>query len=232
MHGQAMASIIGDILLFPLMTADLAVGALRFSADAFRRAATGADAGGAAVTIAFLAGVSEMLGQSVILVVNRIALYRFIASLLFTGATYVATALTWAASALALAPLTPAGAFSPGEAAGVFSVVCLAFAPRLLGALSIAPYFGIALGHALEVWAMALAIFGLHMAMGLPLGASVACGGAGWIMSYALRSFLGRALARPLGRLKLAVIGSPLDKSPQMIIDDLVAAVRGRTDGR
>lgn len=227
-----MSSLLGDILLFPFLTAELALGALGFSADAFRRAASGAEAGSAAVLIAFLAGVSEMLGQSVILVVNRVALYRFVASLLFTGATYVATALTWAASAYALAPLTPAGTLSPGEAAGVVGVVSLAFAPRLLGVLSIAPYFGLALGHALEVWAMALAIFGLHMAIGLPLGASVACGGAGWILSHALRSFLGRALARPLGRLKLAVIGSPLDKSPQMIIDDLVAAVRDRTEGR
>lgn len=227
-----MLSLFGDILLFPLLVADLAMGALGFSAEAFRRAATGAEARSAALVIAFLAGASEMLGQSVILVVNRVALYRFLASLVFTGVTYVATALTWAAGALALAPLTPAGALSPTEAAGVLAVVSLAFAPRLLGALSIAPYFGIAFGHMLEVWATMLAIYGLHTAVDLPLSASVACGGAGWIISYALRSFLGRALGKPLGRLKLMVIGSPLDKSPQRIIDDLAAALRERTEQR
>lgn len=229
-HIRVMISFLGEILLFPVLTAELATAALGFSVDAFRRAATSAEAQSAALLIAFLAGVSEMLGQSVILVVNRVALYRFVASLVFTGATYVATALTWAASALALAPLTPAGGLSPAEAAGVLGVVSLAFAPRLLGALSIAPYFGIAFGHVLEVWAMLLAIYGLHVAIDLPIGASVACGGAGWLISYGFRSFLGRALAKPLGRLKLAVVGSTLDKSPQKIIDDLAIAIRERAE--
>lgn len=224
-----MMSFLADILLFPLLVAELATSALQFSTEAFQRAAASAEAQSAALTIAFLAGVSEMLGQSVILVVNRVALYRFLASLIFTGFTYVVTALTWALSALAFAPLTTVGVLSPEEAAGIVGVVSLAFAPRLLGALSIAPYFGVAFGNILEVWAMALAIFGLHIAIGLPLGAAFACGAAGWIISYALRSFLGRALAKPLGKLKLAIIGSPLDKSPQKIIDDLADAIRERT---
>lgn len=226
-----MVSFLTDILLFPLLVMELATGALQFSTEAFQRAATSADAQSAALIIAFLAGVSEMLGQSVILVVNRVALYRFLASLVFTGFTYLVTALTWALSAIAIAPLTPVGVLSPGDIAGIVGIVSLAFAPRLLGALSIAPYFGIAFGHLLEVWAMVLAVFGLHMAVNLPLGAAIACGGAGWIASYALRSFLGRALAKPLSRLKLAVIGSSLDKSPQKIIDDLAEAIRDRTTG-
>lgn len=220
-----MTAFLSDILFFPLMVAELATGAIAFSTDAFRRAAAGADAQSAALTVAFLAGVSEMLGQSVILVVNRVPLYRFLASLVFTGATYVITALTWAVSALAIAPLTPVGALSPAEAAGVVGVVSLAFAPRLLGVFSIAPYFGVAFGNFLEIWAMVLAIYGLHIAIGLPIGAAVACGGAGWIASYGLRSFLGYALAAPLGRLRLAVIGSSLDKSPQRIIEDLIQRI-------
>lgn len=226
-----MLSVLTDILLFPLLVMELATGALQFSTEAFQRTATSADAQSAALTIAFLAGVSEMLGQSVILVVNRVALYRFLASLIFTGATYLVTALTWALSAMAIAPLTPVGALSPAEVTGIIGVVSLAFAPRLLGALSIAPYFGVAFSHILEVWAMVLAVFGLYIAINLPLGAAIACGGAGWIVSYGLRSFLGRALAKPLGRLKFAVIGSTLDKSPQKIIDDLAEAIRDRTTG-
>ena len=224
-----MASALTDILAFPLFAASLATEAMGFSTEAFLKAATGAEAQTAALTIAFLAGVSEMLGQSVILVVNRIALYRFIASLLFTGATYVITALTWALSALAIAPLAPIGPLTAGDAAGVVGVISLAFAPRLLGVFAIAPYFGAALANLLEVWAMALAVFGLHMAIGLPLGAALICGGAGWRASYWLRAFLGHALAQPLGRLRLMVIGSTLDKSPRQIIDDLVERARGDT---
>jgi len=202
------------------------MAAMGFSANAFARAASSAEAQTAALTIAFLAGVSEMLGQSVILVVNRIALYRFLASLAFTGVSYVITALIWGVSAFAVAPLTRVGVLGPGDVAGVTGVVALAFAPRLLGVFSIAPYFGAALGNLLEVWAMALVIFGLRVGLDLPLGAAVFCGGAGWLVSYALRGFIGHLLAKPIGRLRLLVSGSPLDRTPQQIIDDLVHAMR------
>ncbi|WP_425408119.1 hypothetical protein [Hyphococcus sp.] len=220
-------TLLADILAFPLFLMELVWGAIRFSTDVFLRAATSAEAQTAALIIAFLAGVSEMLGQSVILVVNRVPLYRFLASLAFTGLTYVITALAWAACAVAVAPLTRLGVLAPGEIAGVIGVVSLAFAPRLFGVFSIAPYFGLALGHVLDVWAMTLAIFGLYAGLGLPLAAAAFCGAAGWGVSYGVRSWLGHALAVPLGRLRHAVIGSPLERSPQQIIDDLARRIAG-----
>ncbi len=220
-----MLAILGDILTFPLLVAELAFAAMRFSTDAFVRAASSAEAQTAALTIAFLAGISEMLGQSVILVVNRVALYRFLASLVFTGITYLGTALIWTFSAIAVAPLTRVGTIDLSDTPGVLAIVSLAFAPRLLGVFSIAPYFGIAFGNALEAWAMVLVIFGLRVALDLPLGAAVFCGGAGWLVGYYLRSFLGHALAKPLGKLRIMVSGSPLDKTPQQIIDDLIHSI-------
>ncbi len=198
-----------------------------FSAEAFVLAASSAEAQTAALTIAFLAGVSEMLGQSVILVVNRVALYRFLASLVFTGVTYIVTALTWTLSTLAIAPLTRVGMLGPGDLSNVLGVIALAFAPRLFGMLAIAPYFGLALSNLFEAWAMALVIFGLHQALDLPMGAAVFCGGAGWAVSYGLRSFLGHALAKPLGQLRQLISGSPLDHTPQQIIDDIIRALQG-----
>lgn len=216
-----MPAFLADILAFPLLVLDLAGRAIGFSAAAFAEAASSAEAQTAALLIAFLAGVSEMLGQSVILVINRVALYRFLASLAFTGFSYVLTALAWALCAIAVAPLTRLGVLAPHEIAGVVGVVSLAFAPRLFGVLSIAPYFGLALGNVLDAFAMALAVFGLHAGFGLPLPAALFCGGAGWAVSYAARSYLGHLLAKPLARVRVMVSGSPLDKTPQQIIDDL-----------
>lgn len=195
--------------------------ALTFSESAFINAASSPQAQSAALIIAFFAGVSEMLGQSVILVVNRVALYRFLASLAFTGFTYVLTALTWAICAIAVAPLTRLGVLTPGEIAGVIGVVSLAFAPRLFGVFAIAPYFGQALGNLLEAFAMALAIYGLSAGFGLPLWAALFCGAAGWAVSYGVRSYLGHKLAGPIGHIRLLVTGSPLDRSPQQLIDDI-----------
>ena len=222
-----MLALIGEILTFPLLLLELAVAAMVFSTEAFQRAATSADAQTAALTIAFLAGVSEMLGQSVILVVNRVALYRFIASLIFTGVTYLVTALIWTFSAILVAPLTRVGVIDLGDTLSIFAIVALAFAPRLLGVFSIAPYFGVAIGNLLEAWAMVLAIFGLRVALDLPLGAAVFCGGAGWLVGYLLRNFLGHALAKPLGKLRVFVSGSPLEHSPQHILEDIIQNIRG-----
>jgi hypothetical protein len=224
-----MQSVLTEIFTFPLALIELATAAIGFSTGAFARAASSAEAQTAAFAIAFLAGVSEMLGQSVILVVNRVALYRFLASLAFTGVSYVITALVWGLSVFAAAPLTHVGMLGPEDIAAVTGVVALAFAPRLFGVLSIAPYFGAALGHFLEVWSMALVIFGLRVGLELPLGAAVFCGGAGWLVSYGLRSFVGHALAAPIGRLRVLVSGSPLDRTPQQIIDDLMRRLTDET---
>jgi hypothetical protein len=222
-----MIAILGDIVSFWVLIAGLVAGALTFSADAFVTAAESGEAQTAALIIAFLAGVSEMLGQSVILVINRVALYRFLASLAFTGFTYVLTALTWALSAIAVAPLTRLGVLTPSEIAGVFGVVSLSFAPRLFGVFAMAPYFGQALGNLLEASAMMLTIFGLHAGFGLPLHAALFCGCAGWVLSYVTRAYLGHALAKPLGRIRLAVSGSALELTPQQIIDDLARRMAG-----
>lgn len=222
-----MTALIGDILGFPLLLIELSTTAMGFSAAAFIRVAASAEAQTAALTIAFLAGVSEMLGQSVILVVNRIPLYRFLASLAFTGFTYVLTALTWTLCAFAVAPLTRVGLLDISSVGAVAGIVSLAFAPRLLGVFSIAPYFGAAFGNVLEIWAMLLAMFGLHAALGLPVSAAAFCGGAGWLASYVLRMSLGHLLAKPLGDLRVLVSGSALEKTPQQIIDDVMETLSG-----
>ncbi len=220
-----MVGTLAEIAEFIALVALLAPDAMVFSRDAFVRVTGSGEAQSAALIIAFLAGVSELLGQSVILIVNRIPLYRFLASLGFTGLTYAVTVATWALAALAIAPLTPIGALSLTELAPVTGVLALAFAPRLLGVFSLAPYFGAALGNVLEVWAMALAMFGLHVGVGMPLNAAVVCGGAGFLVSYLFRTFLGHLLAKPLGTLRRAVSGSALEKSPQQIIDDLMTRI-------
>ena len=82
---EIMLDILGEIAAFPVFVISLATSAIGFSTSAFHQAALSAEAQSAALLIAFLAGVSEMLGQSVILVVNRVVLYRFLASIAFTG---------------------------------------------------------------------------------------------------------------------------------------------------
>lgn len=226
---SVMLAILTAIIAFFVLVAELAVAAIGFSPNAFRQAAASANAQSAALIIAFLAGMSEMLGQSVILVVNRVALYRFIASIALTGAAYALTVLTWSLAVLAVAPLTRLGAIGLNDFPAVTGVLALAFAPRLFGVFSIAPYFGVAISNILEVWAMALAIFGLHIGLDLPIGAAVFCGGAGFIVSHLFRTTISRFFAKPIGRLRQAVAGSTLEKTPRQLLDDIMAGLDSKT---
>ncbi|MEX6634685.1 hypothetical protein [Hyphococcus lacteus] len=218
---------LADLLYLPALLIELAWAAIWFAPSAFVRVAASAEARTVALVIAFLAGVSEMLGQCVILVINRVPLYRFIASLAFTGGTYMVTAIFWALATILIAPLTRVGALGATEIGAVLGVVSIAFAPRLFAFLSLAPYFGVALSNLLEAWAMALVVFGLHVALDMPVGPALFCGSIGWLLSYGLRTFLGHLLARPLGRLRFFVTGSALEQTPAKILDDLAKRITG-----
>lgn len=199
-------------------------GAFAADAEAFRRAATTAGARDAAFALAVIAGLSEVVGQSIVLFVNRVPLYRVTISLVLTALLFPLMAVVWTASALVFAriadpALDMAQWASIGDIAGV---VALAFAPRLFGVLSIAPYIGPGIGRVLDLWVMALVIFGLQTALDAPLAAAATAGALGWLAQYLLRRLLGRALRRPLRWLRIAVTGSPLDKSPQALIDELL----------
>ena len=212
-----MLAIIDSILSFFSLVFALASGAMGLEKPAFMTAASGRAAVGAALFIAFLSGISEMIGQSIILVINRVPIYRFLASLVYTGVIYLVAALTWGASVLVAAPFFRAEIIDAIGYGGLFAVIAMSFAPRLLGVLSIAPYFGVALGHILDAWVMAAVIFGLHAATGLPLEAAAMCGLLGWSASFFIRTLLSRFLRTPLRRLRLAVSGSALELTPQQI---------------
>jgi len=198
----------------------LAAGVLDFARETYIRAALEPTLG-AALFIAFLSGISEMIGQSVILVVNRVPLYRFLASLVFTGVIYLVAASTWALSVVLIAPLFRAEIISVIGYAGLFAVIAMSFAPRLLGVLAIAPYFGVAFSYILDAWVLACVIFGLHAASDLPLEAAAICGVLGWTTSFMIRALTGRILRKPLMALRRAVSGSALERTPQQLLANL-----------
>lgn len=214
---EPSANLIGETLR-------LLGGAFHWRPEAFDAAASGGHSRQAAFVIAVLAGMSELAGQSFVLVANRVPLYRILLALMLTGLIYPLMAFAWTFGAFLFARL-----FEPGIAVAdaaniemIAGVVALAFAPRLLGVVSIAPYFGVAFGRLLDLWVMALVIFGLAAAAGAPLVAAAAAGIIGWAVQYVVRRFLGRILASPLRALRKLVFGSPLDQSPGAIIEGVL----------
>src|SRR5207247_10440129 len=100
----------------------LATGAMRLDPAAFTAMDT-PGTGLLAATILFLAGVSEALGQSVVLLANRVKPGRFVLSLLLTGVLFIVSAFIWGATIWGIATLvSPTHEPFPGVSeSGAFS---------------------------------------------------------------------------------------------------------------
>jgi hypothetical protein len=173
-----------------------------------------------AFLVPFLAGVSEMAGQSATLILNRVPRIRFIASLLVTGLVYVLVATIWTLLTVFLATRIEASNVS---AAYMSAIIAVSFAPRVLGVLTIAPYYGEFLGRALDGWMIAVAAFGIHLAIGLSGPLAATCSISGWAIWVVLRNVADRLLGPVIRRVEAAVAGRPLTLTFENV-DDVIRA--------
>lgn len=104
-----------------------------------------------AVTVATLAGVSTLLGDSVVLFLNRVRGWRFLFTMFLNAFGFV---LLYALQALVITLVGPLiVGHNPGLAA-VTRGVMLATAPMIFGFLVLIPYFGPAIARLLQAWGL------------------------------------------------------------------------------
>jgi hypothetical protein len=150
---------------------DLILGALRLDPAAFAAIDAAEHGLRQALVILLLAGASETLGQSVVLILNRVSRGRFALALLLGGGELVVEALLWVASVWFVV-----GFFDPQRPPLVAAVrvIGLAYAPLVLGVFVFFPYIGPLLGRLLRVWVLLAAVVGISVAFDVqPLGAVV-----------------------------------------------------------
>lgn len=212
----------------------LALGgaAMVFDPAAFARAAAGGDGTRMAFVVAYLAGLSQAVGHGVLLFLNRVRPLRFAISLLLMAAIYTVSALSVAVFAILV---TDWGMGRPLQLLPTLAVVALAHSPRLLGALTLTPYFGEMLDRMLDAWIVLLVVFGLYAGLALPLGAAAMLALLGWV---ALRVFwlaFGTPLTLVVDGVRRRAAGEPLNLTLQNIVEALREQARGgadRDDGR
>jgi hypothetical protein len=163
----------------------------------------------AALAIPFLAGASEMAGQAFILAARRVSAWQVGASFALTGLVHVTAVALWALGAhillgLGVSELTLARFPTDLELLGVVS---LGYAPRLLGVLTIAPYYGEVLGRALDAWSMACVGWGISVITGGPIWAALVCAVFGWLGSWLCRHFGARVVGPLFERLGVVTAG-------------------------
>lgn len=201
----------------------LAWAAMGFEGEVFRKTAYTAEAQRLALLAAFLAGVSQALGHAVVLFLNRVSALRFALSLLLTGTIFAAGVLISALSKVIASEML-LGASAPFAA--IAGVVALAQAPRLLGVLTFAPYFGELLDSLLDAWVLALMIFGLASGFDVPISLVLAVVVVSWILLRIIRVFLGGPTAWLLSALRNAAAGQPLAITPANVMAFLETRAR------
>jgi len=165
-------------------------GALTLDAAAFATFTRAANASGLALLTLFAGGLSHAVGQSVALFANRVAPWRFAASLATGSLTFTASVLIWSAGVYITARLLLQYDVPVWD---VLRVVGLAHAPRMFGFLTFTPYFGSGIGVLLTLWTYLALSVGVRSAFGLGQLEALATMGAAWILS----EIAGRTLGRP-----------------------------------
>ena len=182
-------------------------GALRLDPAAFSAVQKSAGVGTNILTILILilAGVSVMLGQSVVLLANKVTPRRFVSSLLFNGVIFVVGVLIWAAI------FQFVGHFVFGKQvpfSEMARVVGLAYAPLLLGFFILLPYLGSFLHHVLDIWWYLAMLVALSATLQINFEQAVVCTFIGFLMIEALKYTIGRPLVALQRWLERAVAGT------------------------
>jgi hypothetical protein len=218
-----MLGTVGAALLAIPDALALGIEAMGFGSAAFRRVAEQGGPRDLVVIVVYLAGVSQAIGNGVVLFLNRVRRLRFVLTLALMGAIYLVGALVTAAATLLLADLVFGRdlAFVP-----TIAVIALAQAPRLLGFLTLAPYFGELFDRVLDVWALTLVLFGLHQGIGLPAHSAALLALLGWGAMRLMALVLGRPLAILVAALKHAAAGAPLTLTSRNLVEALKEEAR------
>lgn len=149
-----------------------------------------------ALIIVLAAGLSQALGQSIILFVNRVKPFRFVLSLLLASLLFAISYLFWVGSTWVVYQTIFRQGISPF---GLARTLGLAYAPQLLEFLVALPYFGVPISILLSIWSFLAFLVGMTSTLNLTVGQAATCGLLGWVMLQVLQRTIGRPIAA-LGR--------------------------------
>ncbi len=160
-----------------------------------------------ALIVVGLAGLSESLGQSLVLFINRVRPRRFIPAVLISAISYIVGYMLWTSSVWLV------GTYAFGRSVSWWAVaapVGLAYAPQLLAFFELTPFFGNPFGILLSLWSLLAIVVAVRAGLGLETWQAILASGLGWALIQVWRRTLGRPIYA-LGRwFKRRAVGVPL----------------------
>jgi len=173
------------------------------------------------------AGVSEALGQSVVLFASRVKKRRFVLSLLFSASVY-----TFSFFFLSLSVWLVGSQVFDREVAfdTIMRAVGLGYAPYLFSFFVLAPYFGNPIGLLLSVWSLIAVIRGVQVVLDLSSPQALLCAFLGWLLLQLIQRTVGRPLTGGVRWLRRRVAGAPLATSRAELRELFALPQRPRDD--
>jgi len=165
--------------------------ALRLDPEIFALAMSTRQSIGVALAVVFLAAISEAIGQSLVLFINRVRPWRFVLAQAIAILSHFIGYLLWA-TVLWLAVWFIFGVREPFVA--TLAVVGLAYAPQLFAFFEMMPWLGNSFGLLLSLWSMAAVVVAIQYGMNLALWQAALTGLTSWAAIQLFRRSLGRPI--------------------------------------
>lgn len=196
-----------DSIGFLSQLGSVIAAALKVEATLLQQVADSPHAALLVAVVALLATCSLLLGQSLLLFVNRIARRRFVATLLLNGLFYLAGLVAWGGTIWFVGELLLPQNISLTQ---LTYIMLLSTAPLILGVLILMPYAGPAIARLLHVWSLFIVLRVLSFEYGTSLATTLLLVGGGWLLMWLLSNTAGRPLIRIRHALLMHVAGSSL----------------------
>ena len=211
---------------------DVIGGVLTLDPEVFVAVLTTPGGGWVALAVLFVAGISDMLGQSVVLFANRVTPRRFWVSVFMSAMVLAVSVLVWAISIWLVVRFIFA---LDGRLANIFMLVALSQAPLVLGFLSLMPYLGNFIYRVVRIWSLLTLVVGVKAVAGAVFWQGILACLIGWL-------FVEFVIHMPFLRIRAidawlwqVMTGTKEKLDTQMAADRLAQArgklLRGRGEG-
>lgn len=190
--------------------------ALRLDPRAFAITILHPNGGWIIAGIVFLAGMSMLLGQSVMLFVNQVRRGRFFFSLVTNGVVFLISYAVWGLAVAFIATFL----FEINIINDVIIVflIGVSTAPLVFGFLILIPYMGPAIGKILNVWQLLIMTAAVRFTFDVSIVEAIIAVGLSWLLMLVVSNTIGRPVVHLRNLIYRKITGSDLDATTQDIL--------------
>jgi hypothetical protein len=168
--------------------------------------------------VVMAAGISVLVGQSVVLFLNQVKPGRFVLSLLINGLLLVVGCIVWATTVWALGNWLFA---IDAHFSLVLKLTGLSYAPLVYGFFVLMPYAGPFIGRVLYGWSFLIMLRAVAYTFQVSFWPALVCVGLGWLLLMLLTATIGRPVVALRNRVWQRVTGTTAEASAQELLQQL-----------